>query len=469
MVKFGASAINRREYALGLEAIQNGVAYDMQNGGTWTADRQNCQFVAEQYERAAQGIGWKSKQTGDWNNKQTKIALIVPSIGDDDAGGKFLRSLARFIDPKRFKLQIYTTESQARREKPLFGQASHVAASAKRGVATLEDLAKQKISVWTAPTDGDIVASAKALATQMIKDKIDIAIIDASQADPIAAMIACWETAPIKINLCRKTPLYLSSVAAVTYLDPIRFEADRDHWQKRGVEARYILEGVDTSAELGDAPIRSQYGIPDNAIVLATASDDLDRSMSEEFVDSVVAILRAHPQSIYLLIGDAEMTWQNRKFESAGIAKRVGYAGKRRDLPGFLRIADVYLSEFPLGGASGALMAMGVEAPVVAMKCGNDAEHRRRRRWSMPRAVGSKDPAAYIERVGKIVRDANYRAKLGKMLRNRVEQHFGFAQTARHFEQLCDQLTQARMPEQATIRPAAPDAGVVAKVACTLQ
>jgi hypothetical protein len=38
VIKFGASAIARREYALGLEALQNGVAHDqMQNGG-FTAD-----------------------------------------------------------------------------------------------------------------------------------------------------------------------------------------------------------------------------------------------------------------------------------------------------------------------------------------------------------------------------------------------------------------------------------------------
>src|SRR5688500_8152088 len=75
VIKFGACAIGRREYALGLEAIQNGVSYDMQHGGTWTADRENCQFVATQYERAAQWIGWSTKETLEWNNKQTKLAI----------------------------------------------------------------------------------------------------------------------------------------------------------------------------------------------------------------------------------------------------------------------------------------------------------------------------------------------------------------------------------------------------------
>ena len=58
--------------------------------------------------------------------------------------------------------------------------------------------------------------------------------------------------------------------------------------------------------------------------------------------------------------------------------------------------------------------------PVVAAKCGEDAETSQ-----AATLVGSegvilgKDTAAYIDRVGKIVKDKNYRAKLGKM-RGRV-------------------------------------------------
>src|SRR5205809_2249689 len=88
VVKFGACAINRREYALGLEAIQNGVAFDLQHGGGWTADRENCTFVATQYDRAAQCINWSSGAAMDWNNKQTNIAIIVSGIADDEATAK---------------------------------------------------------------------------------------------------------------------------------------------------------------------------------------------------------------------------------------------------------------------------------------------------------------------------------------------------------------------------------------------
>jgi hypothetical protein len=445
VVKFGACAINRREYALGLEAIQNGVSFDLQNGGTWAADRENCQFVANQYERAAQCINWSSGSPMDWNNKQTNVGVIVSGVADDESSAKMIRGLAKYHDSKRFALHVYSTEAGVRREKTQFGQNSYVPASAKRAPQTVAELSRQKIPMWAAPTDGDVVSAAKDLAAQLAKDQIDVALIDATQADPIAAMIASWETAPVKVNLCRRTPLYVNNVAAVTYMDPVRYEADRDWWTKRGVDSKFVLEGIDIEANLGQMPQRSAYGIPEQSIVLATASTNLDESLSAEFVETVINLLRAHPHAIYLLVGEGDLGWQKRKFESAGVSKRIGYAGKRRDLPGFLRIADIYLAEFPGAQPQGVLMAMSVERPVVAMKPDDDTEQSQ-----AATLVGSegvilgKDPSAYIERVSKIIREPSYRQKLGKMMRSRVEQHFSFQQTARMLEQLFDQLIQQR-------------------------
>src|SRR3954462_6958840 len=119
VVKFGAAAIGRKEYALGLEAIQNGVSFDFQHGGTWVNDRENCQFVAQQYDRAAQGINWKPETKRAWQNEQVNVALIVSSIADDEASARMIRGLAAYSDRKRFKLHIYSTEAGVRREKQL--------------------------------------------------------------------------------------------------------------------------------------------------------------------------------------------------------------------------------------------------------------------------------------------------------------------------------------------------------------
>jgi predicted O-linked N-acetylglucosamine transferase (SPINDLY family) len=456
VIKFGSCAIARREYALGVEAIQNGVGYDLQHGGAYTSDKENCLFIASQFERTAQWVGWRSEAGGEYNNKQTRIAYVTSAIADDEINARTMLSLAKHHDQKRFKLQVYSTEAGVRREKMQFAQVAYTPASAKRGRETIDALNRAKVAWWAAPTDGDVVSAARELANQLVRDKVDVVIFDTTQADPIACIIANWDVARAKINLCRRTPLYVSGINCVAYFDQARWESDKVFWNARGVENKYVLEGIDVDDNLGAPPQRSAYGIPDNAIVLATAGQDLDRTMSEEFVDTMINILRAHPHAIYLLVGDGELAWQKRKFESAGVGKRVGYAGKRKDLPGFLRLADLYLAEFPAGSATGVLQAMSVEKPVIAMRWGDEIEHSQAATSvGCECTISGRDASAFIERASKIIREPSYRAKLGKTMKQRVAQHFGFNQTARGLEQLCDQLIQRRTELVAENRPTA--------------
>ncbi|HEX8524952.1 MAG TPA: glycosyltransferase [Tepidisphaeraceae bacterium] len=446
IVKFGASAINRREYALGIEAIASAVAYDLANNGAFTADKENSQWIANQYQRAAQCIGWTSGQDLNWSNKQTRIALIVSSIADDEATGRMIRGLAKFIDPQRYKLFVYSTEAFVRREKQQFQLTSYLQPSSKRGGKTLDALERHKVTAWIAPVEGDAVTAAQELADQMIKDKIDVALFDATQSDPIAALVTTWETAPAKVNLVRRTPMFTSSVNCVMYLDQARYEADAELWRRKSIESTYLLEGIDLAECACAAPSRSAYGIPEQSLVLASVSPELDKTISEEFTEMVINVLRANPNAIYLAIGDGELALQKRKFESAGVGKRIGYAGKRRDLPGFLRIADIYLAEFPSSNAAGVLQAMAVERPVVAMKWGNDAAQSQSAILAGGEAaISSRDIKAYTDKVNALVRDPAQRRSAGRAMKARVEQLFGMSQTARHLEQLCDQLIQRKL------------------------
>jgi len=447
IVKFGSCAIGRREYALGLDAIQNAVTYDLSHGGSYTSDRENCLFVAQQYDRAAQCIGWAPAEpigeAGPGVNRPIRIAYIASSIADDETAGRTIQSLAKHLDPKRCKLSVYSTEVGVRRERQMFAQSSYAAASTTRGSATGDVLAKLKITPWLCSTDGDVVSCCKELANQIVKDRIDVILFDVTQADPIACTVAQWDCARVKINLCRRSPMYMSGVSCVSYVDPVRYEGDISFWNRRGVDSRFILEGMDLDETLAPPPQRGTYGIPDNACVLATAGNDLDETISEEFCETVINILRSHPQAIYLLIGEGELNTQKRKFESAGVAKRVGYAGRRKDLPGFLRMTDIYLSEFPCGTGTGALQAMCMERPCVAVRDGNDGAHSQAAQFVGNEAcVSGDDPNDYIERVSKLIREPQYRARLGKSMRTRVEQHYAYSQTARQIEQLCEQTLQ---------------------------
>jgi predicted O-linked N-acetylglucosamine transferase (SPINDLY family) len=441
MVKFGSCAINRREFALGIEAIQNAITYDLMHGGSYTRDRENCLFVAQQYERIAASIGWCNPHASDWNHKLTRMAYVTSGLSDEDASSRMIGSLARQYDANRFKLNVYSTECGVRRERLSFAQTSYGAPSSKRGKDTLEMLNKNKVSAWMTPLDGDTIAASKALADQLVRDQIDVVLFDCTQADSIAALVAMWDVARAKVNLCRRTPMYSSGMQSVCYFDQSRFENDREFWNRREVESKYMLEGVDLEETVTAAPNRSAYGIPDSAVVMTTCGTDLDRTLSDEFCDTLINILRSHPQSIYLCVGEGELSAQKRKFESAGVGKRVGYAGRRKDLPGFLRMADVYLAEFPSCDASGVLQAMSVDRPVVAMRWGEAPEQSGGAAFAGTEAtISGRDSTTYIERVSKLIREPAYRKQLGKTMRQRVEEQFAFTQTARQIEGLCEQL-----------------------------
>src|SRR3954453_1928575 len=177
IVKFGSCAIGRREYALGLDAIQNAVTYDLSHGGSSPSDRENCLFVAQQYDRAAQCIGWAPAEPigepGPGVNRPIRIAYIPSSIADDETAARTIQSLAKHLDPKRCKLSVYSTEVGVRRERQMFAQSSYAAASTKRGSATGDVLSKLKITPWLGSTDGDVVSCCKELANQIVKDRID--------------------------------------------------------------------------------------------------------------------------------------------------------------------------------------------------------------------------------------------------------------------------------------------------------
>jgi glycosyltransferase involved in cell wall biosynthesis len=93
---------------------------------------------------------------------------------------------------------------------------------------------------------------------------------------------------------------------------------------------------------------------------------------------------------------------------------------------------------------------MAMEKPVVAMRYGDSPEQSQAAGFVGSEGTVGRDPAAYIERVSKILREAPYRRKLGNTMRHRVEQHFAYNQTARHLEQLIDQLIQRSTEAEAS-------------------
>ena len=459
IARFAETVINRNQPALGVEALASAVREDQAAGGVWAGDAANARHVADLYARAAASLGFETPghvpPGFQWNNKQTRVALVLGQIADDDAATAAALALAGHLDQKRFKLFVYATEAEVRREGGKFGKPAAGLPSARRGKTALDAFDRAKATCWIAPTDGDAATAAVALADQFLMDRVDVALYDTGPADAVAALTAHWPLSRAKALVRRGPALPAADLGAVVFPAAGDFEREKSAYESRGVAARHVAEGVDPAAAAGDGPKRKTYGIPESAVVMATAAES-PAQLGEAFVGRVVELLRANPHAVLLLVGGGDWAWHKRKFEAAGVAKRVGYAGRRKDLGSFLKIADVYLAPFPEAPTAGVLRAMAAGVPVVAALWGDSPEQSAAATLVGPDAtIAGRDPQAYVDRAAKLVRDAGYRAKLGNALRERAEKHYSFAETARQIEHLCDELIQRAADSADSAGPAA--------------
>lgn len=429
IVRFASAALKRREAAVALESLQIGAATG------FVTDRDSGTTLAQQYERASFAAGWYPTGTAEHNDPEIRIGYLTTSLADDESASATIVGLSRRLETQNFKLSVYVTDALAKRPRQTSFALSTASSSAKRGKETLENLSKTNTPVTLASTATDLLASTRELAEKIQKDQIDVLLIDANLADPVAAILSNWPVAKRKVAVARSSTPY-GKFDCVVYLDAEQFKLDKDFWTRQQTDVRLIPDGIDL-CEYTTAPVaRSSYGIPDQCAILATAGTNLPETLNDEFVDSVISILRANSTAVYLVVGDGDFSNQKRRFEAAGVSKRVGYTGRRNDVADFLRMTDIYLAEFPATTSAGLLAAMSVGKPVVAMY----NQQTLGTLLGAEQTVPPRDNTAYVERASQFVRNPEFRNELGKALRERVETNFSFAQTCQAIQKLASSL-----------------------------
>ena len=449
VIRFAAAAISRRETSLALEAIQSAVTQDQQLGGHFLADRDNAALVAQQYHRAAESIGWYATSTTstDTTNQPLRVGYLTSNIVDDDAPARLIGMLNKHFDPKDVRLHVYSTEATVRREKLCFNQGPFTVASVKRGKETIDQLNRKKSPVWFAPLDGDFAANARDLATQIGKDNVDVLLIDAAPTDPIAAVLAQWPVARAHLHLTRQSPLLSGRPGGAVYVDAHVLRNDETTWKHQQVPTSLITEGIEPGTDAPPVLQRSAFGIPDQSVIIATVANETDTPSSNEFIDTIIHLLRQHPHAVLLVAGDADTSAMKRRFDSAGLGKRAGFTGKRRDMPEFLKLADVILAPFPDATATGIVQAMAAGRPVVGLANPTSGAQDAAVLLDSSDCVG-RDVIAYAELATRLIRDPALRKQTGERLRQRAVDAYSTQQTVKAIEALC----RASLEKPATVQ-----------------
>ncbi len=102
--RFGAARIARKDYSLGIEAIQSAAARDLAEGGKFLAGLENCLWVASQYQYVAEEMGWSTPEGHDWENGVIRLGFVVSKIDDRDSASQMLVALAENLHPAALRV-----------------------------------------------------------------------------------------------------------------------------------------------------------------------------------------------------------------------------------------------------------------------------------------------------------------------------------------------------------------------------
>ncbi len=448
-----AKAVTQRDWPAALGAMQDAIRLDQASGGAMIGQREHWTDVAGEYEKAAKMLGKrnaKRKPTG--SEQKLTIAYLTSSVVDDTPAATMLGAIGRNLDVQKFAMKVYITDAPSREAATPFASFSPMEPSGERGLNTLTALRNRGIESWTLPGGADVVRQARMLVERIACDGADVVFVDASLADAVAWIAIANRAAPVQIAFVRKRPIGATGIDHVVWLDDARRELDLSFWQQLGVKNTAMRQGIDT--DMRAAPLdRSAIGVPADAQILMTYTHRPEQTIGRTFVDTICAILQANPQAVYLLAGEGEFGQAKKLFDAAGMGKRVGFTGSRKDLGAFLRVADVYLAEFPTTDRAGLMQAAAVARPVVTMASRDPSSDFRLLPELAQVAGGSV--STYVARVNQLLRDPTARATLGQQLRTFAIERFSLARTATDLLTLASHLKQdqERRDAQATESP----------------
>ncbi|MBU0899819.1 glycosyltransferase family 4 protein [bacterium] len=449
IVKFARQAFKSQRFDLALEAYS--VIYAELFSRKYDPQGLDEDLSKEAEEAYREITGVCKKKIAYLLKKPTKkkdkinLAHVVGNLIDDThSPSKLVKGFINFHDYERFNLSVFSSEVYVKRDNPCFPVYNTLPSSYRRAPKLVSLMKEKKVKFFATPVDGSQTESALILAQELISNDIDIAIFHSSMASSIDCIVAGLKTVPLQIVLSHGGDVRSGGIDAVLYLNETPYEVNKDYWKKRGVKA-FSLEGFfDVDEELkGTLPKKEEFNIPKEAKVLITASNHLEKRLSEEFLEVVVKILKENKEAYYLVVGRGNLDKQKDLLQRAGVVERVIFTGPRQDAPLLIKMADVYLNEFPAGGGFTTLEAMAAKKPIAAMNYSQEHTQCIAANYiGKDLAIKSKDYQGYLELTNKLIRDEEYRLSIGEKMRKRYEEKHSPLEVVRDYEEVILKLYQ---------------------------
>lgn len=424
IVRHAVALVERKQWAAALEAISQAVRFDQAHLGELANDSDAWADICSAFENASRTLG-RSVHAPRPAAGPLRVGFLTTSLVDHSPTQRLLDGWLRYANPDIATLRLYVTDHAARLPRHSLQLCAPADPSSRSGAKCLADLKSRGIDPWIAPPDADAIQCSRMLTERLVRDQVELLIVDASLDDAAIGMTVAGRPVACQVAIQRGRPVPLSGLDEVLDVHAhLAFDQD-PLLISRGIRSRAIFQGID----LGDAaPVsRRDYGIADDAVVFMTCCEAPETSLSPAFLRMVARLLAEHPRAVYLLAAEGDLSRARAVFESTGVIRRVGFAGKLRDLPAFLAMTDLYLAEFPDSSREGVLTAMTCGKPVLILAGEHDRPGHAPFVGAPHAVVGS--PATLLDRCAAMLRDAQLRESVGATLKRRALERFSLRST----------------------------------------
>ncbi|WP_170388208.1 glycosyltransferase [Ruegeria atlantica] len=172
----------------------------------------------------------------------------------------------------------------------------------------------------------------------------------------------------------------------------------------------------------------SQFGVPEDAVVLAKIGRVTEQKDHENFLQAISRLQERNLNMHALIVGDGELSEVVRqRARSLGLGDgQLTFTGNLRDMPSLLAAIDIFTLASKWEGLPMALLeAMAAEVPVVSTAVGGIPDLIKDGVNGM--LVAPSDPSALAGALECVIADADARGRLGKAGRDTVESRFSGA------------------------------------------
>lgn len=214
-------------------------------------------------------------------------------------------------------------------------------------------------------------------------------------------------------------------------------------WRVRTVYGSFDVERFDPAT--GGSAMREAWRVPAGAPLIGMAASFKSRKKGQDdFLKAAPTVLRAHPNTHFVLAGDGSPNAAKAMADELGIAEHVRFPGFVSDMPAALAAMDVVVCASTRGeGLTGSVReALAMARPVVSTNVAGNRELVRDGETGLLTPPG--DPHALGTAVAELLADPVRAARLGAAGRALVLELCTDDVRARRVEQLYRELIAER-------------------------